>query len=62
MDAAVNALAAAGHKVRPLLELHARCHQSYGIWHDVCARCQSALREMGIEPPRIDAPQPEAAQ
>jgi len=25
----------------------------YGIWHDVCGRCQSALREMGIAPPRI---------
>jgi isoleucyl-tRNA synthetase len=23
----------------------------YGIWHDVCARCQSALKEMGIAPP-----------
>ncbi len=24
----------------------------YGIWHNVCGRCQSALREMGIEPPQ----------
>jgi isoleucyl-tRNA synthetase len=31
----------------------------YGIWHDVCGRCQSALREMGIEPPTADEP-PEA--
>ena len=23
----------------------------YGIWHNVCTRCQSALREMGIDPP-----------
>jgi isoleucyl-tRNA synthetase len=23
----------------------------YGIWHSVCGRCQSALHEMGIEPP-----------
>jgi len=23
----------------------------YGIWKGVCARCQSALREMGIDPP-----------
>jgi isoleucyl-tRNA synthetase len=29
----------------------------YGIWHDVCGRCRSALREMGVE-----VPQPEAAQ
>jgi len=33
---------------------------SYGIWNDVCTRCQSALREMGIEPPQADAPPPEA--
>jgi isoleucyl-tRNA synthetase len=30
---------------------------AYGIWQNVCTRCQSALTEMGIEPP-----QPEAAQ
>jgi hypothetical protein len=30
---------------------------NYGIWHDVCGRCRSALQEMGIAPP-----QPEAAQ
>jgi isoleucyl-tRNA synthetase len=41
---------ASGHKC-------ARCWNfmpevsSYGIWNDVCTRCQSALREMGIEPP-----------
>ena len=29
----------------------------YGIWQNVCTRCQSALTEMGIHPP-----QPEAAQ
>jgi isoleucyl-tRNA synthetase len=29
----------------------------YGIWHDVCGRCRSALEEMGIAPP-----QPEAVQ
>jgi len=23
----------------------------YGIWHNVCTRCQSALREMAIDPP-----------
>ncbi len=24
----------------------------YGIWHDVCTRCQSALKEMNIDPPQ----------
>jgi len=33
----------------------------YGIWQDVCDRCQSALREMGIDPPQADSPEPEAA-
>ena len=23
----------------------------YGIWHNVCTRCQGALKEMGIAPP-----------
>ena len=47
----VKALPASGHKC-------ARCWNympevsDYGIWHDVCTRCQSALREMGIEPPQ----------
>jgi isoleucyl-tRNA synthetase len=51
----IAALAASGHKC-------ARCwnympHVSnYGIWTDVCDRCQSALREMNIAPP-----QPEGA-
>jgi isoleucyl-tRNA synthetase len=26
----------------------------YGIWQDICGRCQSALKEMGIEPPAAD--------
>jgi len=26
----------------------------YGVWHDVCDRCQSALREMGIDPPQAE--------
>ncbi|HEY1766606.1 MAG TPA: class I tRNA ligase family protein, partial [Terracidiphilus sp.] len=49
---------ASGHKC-------ARCWNfmphvsSYGIWADVCDRCQSALREMGIDPPHGDEPQPE---
>ena len=47
---------ASGHKC-------ARCWNfmpevsDYGIWHNVCTRCQSALKEMGIDPP-----QPEATQ
>jgi hypothetical protein len=24
---------------------------AYGIWQNVCTRCQAALAEMGIEPP-----------
>jgi len=44
------ALAASGHKC-------ARCWNfmpevsNYGIWENVCTRCQTALTEMGIEPP-----------
>jgi isoleucyl-tRNA synthetase len=50
--------AASGHKC-------ARCWNfmpevsSYGIWQNVCTRCQSALTEMGIEPPQ--PPQSEEA-
>ncbi len=62
----VDALPASGHKC-------ARCWNfmpavsSYGIWNDVCDRCQGALREMGIKPPEPDSPhsgasQPEANQ
>ncbi len=46
----VKVLPATGHKC-------ARCWNfmpvvgDYGIWHDVCTRCQSALKEMGIAPP-----------
>jgi isoleucyl-tRNA synthetase len=35
---------------------------SYGIWENVCTRCQSALREMGIEPPQSGAAQAEVRQ
>ena len=35
---------------------------NYGIWENVCTRCQSALKEMGIAPPQIDGAQPEAEQ
>ena len=46
----VTAHPASGHKC-------ARCWNympevsAYGIWQNVCTRCQSALREMNIEPP-----------
>jgi hypothetical protein len=33
---------------------------SYGIWENVCTRCQGALKEMGIDPPQPAAT--EAAQ
>jgi isoleucyl-tRNA synthetase len=50
----VLALPARGHKC-------ARCWNfmphvsSYGIWENVCDRCQSALTEMGIVPPQADS-------
>jgi isoleucyl-tRNA synthetase len=46
---------ASGHKC-------ARCWNfmpevsAYGIWQNVCTRCQSALREMGIDPPQPPEP------
>jgi isoleucyl-tRNA synthetase len=46
----IKALPAAGHKC-------ARCWNympevsSYGIWENVCTRCQDALTEMEIQPP-----------
>ena len=48
----IQALPATGHKC-------ARCWNfmpevsAYGIWQNVCTRCQSALTEMGIEPPEV---------
>ena len=50
----IRAPRASGHKC-------ARCWNympevsSYGIWQNVCTRCQSALREMGIAPPQPEA-------
>ncbi len=49
----VTALPASGHKC-------ARCWNfmpevsDYGIWRDVCMRCQSALQEMGVNPPQAE--------
>ena len=31
--------------------------ENYGIWQNVCARCRSALKEMGIAPPQPEANQ-----
>jgi isoleucyl-tRNA synthetase len=50
----IRALAASGSKC-------ARCWNfmpevsDYGIWHNVCTRCQGALKEMGIAPPQAEA-------
>ena len=58
-ELSVNVSPATGHKC-------ARCWNymphvsSYGIWQNVCTRCQGALKEMGIHP--IDPTKPEAAQ
>jgi isoleucyl-tRNA synthetase len=49
--------AASGHKC-------ARCWNfmpevsAYGIWQNVCSRCQTALTEMGIEPPQPPQTEP----
>jgi isoleucyl-tRNA synthetase len=57
---AVAALPASGHKC-------ARCWNfmpevsSYGIWQNVCTRCQNALHEMGIEPPSASNQNPPEA-
>jgi isoleucyl-tRNA synthetase len=46
-------LPASGHKC-------ARCWNfmpevsDYGIWQNVCTRCQAALKEMGIDPPQSE--------
>jgi isoleucyl-tRNA synthetase len=49
----IGVFAATGHKC-------ARCWNfmpevsDYGIWQNVCTRCQSALKEMGIAPPQLE--------
>jgi isoleucyl-tRNA synthetase len=51
IDVQAYVLPATGHKC-------ARCWNfmpevsNYGIWQNVCTRCQSALKEMGIDPPQ----------
>jgi isoleucyl-tRNA synthetase len=60
-DIQIQARPASGHKC-------ARCWNfmphvsSYGIWENVCDRCQSALKEMGIEPPQNAETPAEAAR
>ncbi len=52
---------ASGHKC-------ARCWNfmpevsNYGIWENVCTRCQSALKEMGIAPPSNEEAKAEAVK
>ncbi len=50
------AFPASGHKCARCWNFMPRV-SSYGIWKDVCTRCQEALTEMGIAPP-----QPESAE
>ncbi|MGA3048397.1 MAG: isoleucine--tRNA ligase [Terracidiphilus sp.] len=51
----IEAVPASGHKC-------ARCWNfmpevsAYGIWQNVCTRCQNALNEMGIDPPQPEEP------
>jgi isoleucyl-tRNA synthetase len=55
----VKVVKASGHKC-------ARCWNfmpevsNYGIWQNVCTRCQSALKDMGIAPPLADSTEPGA--
>ena len=44
---------ASGHKCARCWNFMPRV-SDYGIWHEVCDRCQSALREMGITPPQAE--------
>ena len=52
----ITATAASGHKC-------ARCWNfmpevsNYGIWENVCTRCQTALHEIGVAPPSAEATQ-----
>ena len=51
---AVTALPASGHKCARCWNFMPRV-SNYGIWENVCDRCQAALREMNIEPPEAVA-------
>jgi isoleucyl-tRNA synthetase len=46
-------LPAEGAKCERCWNYYAEGVSAYGAWPQVCQRCQSALREMGIEPPAL---------
>jgi isoleucyl-tRNA synthetase len=64
---AVRVLAGAGHSALSVTALPASGHKCarcwnfmpevgpYGIWQNVCTRCQNALRDMKIDPPQAEA-------
>jgi hypothetical protein len=54
-------LPASGHKFARFWNFMPHV-SSYGIWENVCDRCQSALKEMGIEPPQNAETPAEAAR
>jgi len=54
-ELSVKALPASGHKCARCWNYMPRV-SSYGIWENVCDRCQSALREMQIEEPQNTEP------
>jgi isoleucyl-tRNA synthetase len=49
----VSVVPASGHKCARCWNFMPRV-SNYGIWENVCDRCQAALREMGIEPPQAE--------
>ena len=58
---AVNVVEGTGFQVKALPASGTKCARcwnfmpevsDYGIWQNVCTRCQSALKEMGIDPPQ----------
>jgi isoleucyl-tRNA synthetase len=58
----VRIVAGTEHKIEALPASGSKCARcwnfmpevsAYGIWQNVCTRCQGALTEMGIEPPHV---------
>ena len=47
---AVTALPASGHKCTRCWNFMPEV-SNYGVWQNVCTRCQNSLKEMGIQPP-----------
>ena len=43
--------------MQPLLALTHTTPSYYGIWQNVCTRCQAALDKMNIAPPQPEANQ-----